>query len=216
MAVINDMEVRGVIVGVFQENCWIIASPKSKEAIVIDPGDEPETIFELAKDMGVNIKMIVNSHAHADHILAVNAVKHQYNAPFYMHSLETDVLSASLSGIYSRLGREEEPPPTLDAYLKDGDKVDVSGLSLQVIHTPGHTPGSTSFYTNGLLFSGDTLFRQSIGRTDMPGGDGQLIIQSIKQKLLTLPEETIVLPGHMQETTIRQEKYTNPFVGTSM
>ena len=215
MEVINDMEVRGVIVGVFQENCWIIASPKSKEAIVIDPGDEPEKIFELAKDMGVNIKMIVNSHAHADHILAVNAVKLQYSAPFYMHSLEIDVLAASLSGIYSRLGREEEPPPTLDAYLKDGDKVDVSGLSLQVIHTPGHTPGSTSFYTNGLLFSGDTLFRQSIGRTDMPGGDGQMIIQSIKQKLLTLPEETIVLPGHMQETTIRQEKYTNPFVGMS-
>ena len=110
------------------------------------------------------------------------------------------------------MGQSIEPPPDPDRLLADGDVVEVDGLKLQVIHTPGHTQGSLAFYTEGMLFSGDTLFRGSIGRTDLPGGNHQQEMNSIVDKLMTLPDDTVVLPGHMQETRIGQERQTNPFV----
>ena len=212
MPVINEVEVRGIVVGVFQENCYIVASSKTKEAIVIDPGDEPERVLELAKDMGVHIKLIANSHAHTDHILGVRGVQEQTSAQFLIHASEVPLLQQGTGGMMRRLGRPEEPPPEPGGFVAEGDTVSVAGLDLKVIHTPGHTPGSVSYYVNGLLFSGDTLFRGSIGRTDFPGGSHQQIMESIITKLLALPDDTIALPGHELETTIRQERFTNPFV----
>ena len=212
MPVINAIEVRGIVVGVFQENCYIVASPKTKEAIVIDPGDEPERVLELAKDMGVHIKLIANSHAHGDHILGVRGVQAKTSAPFLIHSSEVPVLEQGTAWISQMTGRPEEPPPKPDGLLSDGDTVSVAGLNLKAIFTPGHTPGSVSYYVNGLLFSGDTLFRGSIGRTDMPGSSYKQIMHAIINKLLVLPDETVVLPGHELETTIRQERSTNPFI----
>ena len=212
MDVINEVQLRGIVVGVFRENCYVVASPKTKEAIVIDPGDEPERVLELARDMGVHIKLIANSHAHIDHILGVRGIQEQTSAPFLIHASEVPVLQAGSQGMARWLGRADEPLPVPNAFMAEGDTVSVAGLDLKAIHTPGHTPGSVSYYVNGLLFSGDTLFRGSIGRTDFPGGSSQQIMQSIISKLLVLPDETIVLPGHELETTIREERSTNPFI----
>ena len=212
MPVVSEAEVRGIVVGVFRENCYVVASPRTKEAIVIDPGDEPERVLELARDMGVRIKLIANSHAHGDHILGVRGVQASTEAPFLIHSSEVPVLEQGVGRMLSMLGRPDEEPPRPDGFVEHGDKVSVAGLDLRVIHTPGHTPGSVSYYVNGLLFSGDTLFRGSIGRTDMPGGSYEQIMRGILTRLLALPDDTIVLPGHELETTIKQERATNPFI----
>ena len=204
--------VRGIVVGVFAENCWIIGSRRTGEAIAIDPGDQPEEILALAKDMGLSIKVIANSHAHIDHILGVRGVQQATGARFLMHPGELAIAKSAAGSAAALLGRPVEPPPDPDAHLQDGDEVEVAGVKLKVIHTPGHTPGSLSFYTEGMLFSGDTLFRGSIGRTDLPGGDYAQEMSSIVDRLLALPDETIVLPGHMQETQIGIERQTNPFV----
>jgi hydroxyacylglutathione hydrolase len=212
MTVINEMEIRGIVVGVFQENCYIIASQKTKEAIIIDPGDEPERILELAKDMGVTVKVIASSHGHGDHVMAISSIKEVKDIPFLIHNFELPVLQRSNQSMKDYLGSNVPEIPNPDGYVVDNGKVSVSGLDLHVIHTPGHTPGSVSYFVNGLLFSGDTLFRGSIGRTDLPGGNYNQIMQAITTKLLALPNDTIVLPGHMLQTTIGDERYSNPFI----
>ncbi len=212
MEVANELMVRGVVVGVFQENCWVIGSRRTREAVVIDPGDEPETILALARDMGLNVKQIICSHAHVDHIMGVRGVQERTGAGFLLHPDDLGIARSMPRTAARWLGYEPPPPPEPDAPLADGDTVEVDGLQLRVIHTPGHTPGSISYYTEGLLFSGDTLFRQSIGRTDLPGGDYNQIMRSIIGKLLTLPDETIVLPGHGPATTIERERLTNPYL----
>lgn len=213
MEVANQIMVKGIVVGVFQENCWIIGSRHSGEAICIDPGDQPEEILALAKDMGVRITHIANSHAHIDHVLGVQGVKAATGAKFLLHHQDIDLLRDGFDISADRFGlMPGQRPPMPDDYLEDGDIVEVDGVSLQVLTTPGHTPGSVSFYTRGLLFSGDTLFKESIGRTDLPGGSFEEEMTSISQKLLSLPPETIVLPGHMAQTTIEHETKYNPFV----
>lgn len=209
---VTEIIIKGIVVGVFQENCWIIGNRRTGEAICIDPGDQPEEILALAKDMGVVIKAIANSHAHVDHILGVRGVQAATGAKFFMHRGELPIAAQAARSALMFTGQEVEPPPDPDFFPEDGDVVEVEGVKLSVIHTPGHTPGSLSYYTEGLLFSGDTLFQGSIGRTDLPGGDYAQEMDSIVDKLLTLPDDTIVLPGHMQETRIGFERQANPFV----
>jgi glyoxylase-like metal-dependent hydrolase (beta-lactamase superfamily II) len=204
--------VRGIVVGVFAENCWVIGSRRSGEAIVIDPGDQPEEILALARDMGVTVKAIANSHAHLDHILGVRGVQAETGATFLLHPQDLEIARGASMSAARMLGRPVEPPPEPDGLLVDGDEIAVDGLKLKVLHTPGHTQGSVSFYTEGMLFSGDTLFRGSIGRTDLPGGNYLQEMASIVDILLALPDETVVLPGHMDETRIGHERQTNPFV----
>ena len=213
---VNELVLRGMVVGVFQENCWVIGNRRTGEAICIDPGDQPEEILAMARDMGVKIKAIANSHAHVDHILGVGGVKHETGAKFLMHRDEAAIAAQAAKSALMFTGQEVPDPPAPDHNLEDGDVVEVAGVKLTVIHTPGHTPGSLSFYTDGMLFSGDTLFAGSIGRTDLPGGDYDQEMASIIDKLLVLPDETIVLPGHMRETRIDAEKLTNPFVRQEM
>ncbi len=208
----SELLIRGIVVGVFAENCWIVGSRRTGEAICIDPGDQPDEILALALDMGVAIKRIANSHAHIDHILGVRGVQRSTGAQFLLHEGDLGIARDSGRHAAMMLGREDEPAPDPDAFLADGDVVEVEGLKLRVIHTPGHTQGSVSFYTKGLLFSGDTLFRGSIGRTDLPGGNYEQEMASIVDKLLALPDDTVVLPGHMEETRIGHERKTNPFV----
>ena len=209
---VSELIVKGIVVGVFAENCWVIGNRRTSEGIVIDPGDQADDILAMAKDMGVNIKVIANSHAHVDHILGVREVQEKTGAKFLMHEGELSIAKSAASSAKMFTGQDVEPPPDPDAYLNDGDEIDVDGVKLKVIHTPGHTPGSLSFYTEGMLFSGDTLFRGSIGRTDLPGGDYAQEMASIVDRLMELPDETVVLPGHMQETQIGMERKTNPFV----
>jgi hydroxyacylglutathione hydrolase len=209
-----ELEVRGVVVGLFQENCWIVGSRSRGEAVVIDPGDEPEEILALARDMGVKITRVLASHAHLDHILAARDVVEATGAPFLLHADDVGIANNMPQSALQWLGRSVLPPPPVDAFPTDGQDIEVAGVSLRVMHTPGHTPGSVSLYAAEahLLFSGDTLFRESIGRTDLPGGDTETIARSIREKLYALPDDTRVLPGHMQETTIAHERTHNPFV----
>jgi hydroxyacylglutathione hydrolase len=211
-ASVSELIVRGIVVGVFAENCWVVGNRRTGEAIAIDPGDQPEEILAMARDMGVTIKVIANSHAHIDHILGVRGVQSATGAKFLLHEGDLAIAQTAAGSAASFLGRSVEPPPDPDSYPADGDEIDVEGVKLKVIHTPGHTPGSLSFYTEGMLFSGDTLFQGSIGRTDLPGGDYDQEMASIVDRLLTLPDDTVVLPGHMRETRIGVEKQTNPFV----
>jgi|TARA_B110000438_G_scaffold19878_1_gene18240 hydroxyacylglutathione hydrolase len=211
----NELMINGLVVGVFQENCWIIGNKKTGEAICIDPGDEPQKILDLAKDMSVKIKYIVNSHAHVDHIMGVAGVFEKTESNFLLNKNDLSLLQNGWMDSAERLGiGTEQAPPDPTGFVNEGDRVAVSGLSLQVIETPGHTPGSVSYYCQEakILFSGDTLFKASIGRTDFPGGDYGQEMTSICDKLLQLPEETVVLPGHMEETSIKFEKEHNPFV----
>jgi glyoxylase-like metal-dependent hydrolase (beta-lactamase superfamily II) len=209
---VTELMVRGIVVGVFAENCWVVGSRRTREGIVIDPGDQPEEILALARDMGVTVKAIANSHAHLDHILGVRGVQAETGATFLLHQQDLEIARGAAESASRWLGRPVEPPPEPDALLSDGDEVEVQGLKLRVLHTPGHTQGSVSFYTEGMLFSGDTLFRGSIGRTDLPGGNYEQEMSSIVDRLLALPDETVVLPGHMDETRIGHERQTNPFV----
>ncbi len=209
---VTELMVKGLVVGLFQENCWIIGSRRTGEAIVIDPGDEAERILHLASDMGVRPQLIVNSHAHVDHILAVPAVQRATGARFLLHPHDNDLAAQAAASALRWTGMEVEPPPAPDAPLAHGDIVEVAGVRLRVLHTPGHTQGSVCFYTEGLLFSGDTLFLGSVGRTDLPGGNHGQMMTSIIDELLVLPDETIVLPGHMRETRIGHERATNPFI----
>jgi hydroxyacylglutathione hydrolase len=209
---VTEVIVRGIVVGVFQENCWVIGNRRTGEAICIDPGDQPEEIMAMAREMGVAIKAIANSHGHVDHILGVRDVQRQTGAKFYLHQDERAIAAMAAQIALRFTGQAAEDPPVPDFSPEDGDEIEVEGVKLRVIHTPGHTPGSLSFYTDGLLFSGDTLFAGSIGRTDLPGGDYEQEMASIIDKLLVLPEETVVLPGHMLETRIGAEKEMNPFV----
>ena len=211
-ATVSEIMVRGIVVGVFAENAWVIGNRRTGEAIAIDPGDQPEEILAMARDMGVAIKLIANSHAHIDHILGVRGVQLATGAKFLLHQGDLPIARNAAGTAAGFLGRPVEPPPDPDAYPADGDEIDVDGVKLKVIHTPGHTPGSLSFYTEGMLFSGDTLFQGSIGRTDLPGGDYDQEMASIVDKLLTLPDDTVVLPGHMRETRIGFERQANPFV----
>lgn len=213
MEVANELLVRGIVVGVFQENCWVVGNRRTGEAICIDPGDQPDEILALARDMGVTIKYIANSHAHVDHILGVYGVHAATGAKFLLHEADLDLLRNGWKGMAARMGLDlSQGPPDPDAFVADGDLVEVDGLQLNAIATPGHTPGSVSYYADGMLFSGDTLFRGSIGRTDLPGGSLEQEMASICDRLLILPGDTIVLPGHMDETTIDFERANNPFV----
>jgi len=209
---VTELIVHGIVVGIFQENCWVIGNRRTGEAVCIDPGDEPDRILDMAKDMGVKIKAIANSHAHVDHILGVREIQRQTGAKFYLHAGEAPIAAMAVDTALRYTGQVTEPPPDPDFNPLDGDIIEVEGLQLTVIHTPGHTPGSLSYYTNGVLFSGDTLFQSSIGRTDLPGGDYDQEMASIVDKLLALPDETIVLPGHMAETRIGVEREMNPYI----
>ncbi len=208
---VNEIEVRGLIVGAFQENCWVIGNRRTREAICIDPGEQADDIVHMASEMGVTIKLIANSHAHLDHVLGVRGVQSADNASFLLHEADLDILRGAADSA-ARFGMQVEQPPDPDHYIDDAEQVEVDGVQLQVIHTPGHTRGSVCFYGHGVLFSGDTLFRNSIGRTDLPGGDFDQEMSSIVDRLLTLPDETIVLPGHMDQTTLGAERAQNPFI----
>jgi glyoxylase-like metal-dependent hydrolase (beta-lactamase superfamily II) len=209
---VQELMVRGIVVGAFQENCWVIGNRRSREAICVDPGDEPGEILAMAREMGVSIKYIANSHGHIDHVLGVAGIREATGARFLLHPADAEMVRNTSESAKRWMGAEIPNPPPPDAPLADGDEIDIDGVKLHVLHTPGHTPGSVCFYANGVVFAGDTLFAGSIGRTDLPGGDYDQEMGSIVERLLALPDDTIVLPGHMDQTTIGQERQRNPYV----
>ena len=208
----TQLMVRGVVVGLFQANCYIIGSRQTGEAICFDPGDDVDEIKALAREMRVTITKIVCSHGHLDHIMAVRALKEETGAPFLLHQSDLELARHLPESAMRLLSRTEPPPPDPDAFMSEGDDVEIPGLSMKVLHTPGHTPGSICLYGGGMLFSGDTLFQGTVGRTDMAGGSMPQLLDSIVTKLMALPDDTIVRPGHMDQTTIGAERRQNPYV----
>ncbi len=212
MATNETMILEGFPTGMFQENCFIAGCPETKEAMIVDPGDEAEQILAALERNDLTAKLIVVTHEHIDHIGAVEAVRQATNAPVAMHALAYDGTAAQSQTALMMLGRPMPRMGPPEVFLDEGHDVQVGKLKFQVLFCPGHTPGHICLYGEGVLFSGDVLFQLSIGRFDLPGGDGPQLLRSIRDKLWPLPDDTIVLPGHGPATTIGQEKQFNPFI----
>jgi hydroxyacylglutathione hydrolase len=201
-------------VGMLQCNCSIFGDEQTRDAIVVDPGDEIGAIQEILARHGLHVKAIVITHAHIDHIGGAAKLKRATGAPVYMNENDAELhdhLDVQASWL-------DMPPPErteIDTPAREGDALQLGETTFHVIHTPGHTQGSISLWipAENKLVAGDTLFRDSIGRTDLPGGNGRQIVESIREKLFKLPEDAIVIPGHGEVTSIAHEKRFNPFVG---
>jgi len=204
-------EIHTLMVGQLQTNCYILKS--GSEALIVDPGDEPERILRFIKTANVTPTHIVATHTHFDHVLGVDGVRKATKTPFMIHPDDLPMLQSMQSRVREFMGFEVPPPPKVDGYLKDGDLLRVGDETIRILHTPGHSPGSISLSSDGYVLTGDALFNQSIGRTDLPGGDLKILIHSIRDRLFKLDDDTIVHPGHGPETTIGDEKLANPFVG---
>jgi hydroxyacylglutathione hydrolase len=200
-------------VGLLACNCSVIGDEGTRQAIVIDPGDDIAEIVDILTRHRFKVEMIVITHAHIDHIGGAKKLRDLTGAPVYMHE-DDSVLAQNLDIQASWLGMETPENPGIDTLAREGDVLRTGAIEAHVLHTPGHTPGSLSLFLplEKKLIAGDTLFRGSVGRTDLPGGDSRVIAESIKEKLYKLPEDTIVIPGHGEETSIGREKKLNPFV----
>jgi len=207
----RGMVLRKIVVGDFQTNCYVVGCQTTRIGLVIDPGGDPDAILQAVKDMKLNVSTIVNTHGHIDHILANEDVKSATKAELLIHKSDGLMLQNPSLNLSSLFSCNLTSPPA-DRFLKEGDTVKVGSVLLSVVHTPGHTEGGISLTGQGMVFCGDTLFAGSVGRTDFPGGSFKLLIESIRTKLLCLPEATIVLAGHGPNTTIGEESENNPFL----
>jgi len=206
------MILEGFPVGPAGANCYIVGDESAAEVFIIDPGGEPDRILGRLGQLKVDPVAIVNTHGHFDHVQGVDAVRRATRAPFWIHAEEREVLLQGPARAKQLFGLDIPPSPEPDRWLEDGDRLRAGGLTLLVRHTPGHSPGGVCLLGEGLAFVGDTLFAGSVGRADLPGADFETLLASIRRVLLPLPDETICYPGHGLETTIGQEKRTNPFL----
>jgi len=206
------MILEALMVGPLGVNCYIVGDDKTREAIVIDPGGNAREILDTLRHGRLTPIAIVATHAHFDHLLALDEVRAQTRAPFLLHAEEAEMLTNAPLGA-RMFGFAFPPPAPADRLLRDGDEVRVGEIALKVLHTPGHSPGGMCLWHDNHVFVGDTLFQGGIGRVDLPGGDYATLMRSIRDKLLTLPDGTVVYPGHGDATTIGEERQLNPFLG---
>lgn len=196
----------------FGTNTYLVWDEKSKEAVLFDVAAPSQKLANEIRELGLNLKYLFLTHGHGDHIAGIEMIKNEFTVELGIHELDAEMLTNAQQNL-STYWNQNVVAPQADLYFKDGDKFQVGELEIKVIHTPGHTKGGVCFLIANILISGDTLFAESIGRTDLPGGDYQILLNSIKEKLFTLPGNTVVYPGHGPETTIEDEKVGNPFVG---
>ncbi len=197
--------------GVYAANCYLVYEENNREAIIIDPGGDADDIIAKVEELGLDAKYIILTHGHGDHIAGVEAIKDRFNIPVAIHKKDKDILEDSDRNFSSTMAMGAVEV-VADILLEEGDRIEFGGLIGKIIHTPGHTPGGITINIENCLFTGDTLFAGSIGRTDFPGGSFEDIINSIKDKLLIYPDETLVYPGHGVSSTIKGEKDNNPFL----
>ena len=207
----SDLEVVSLPNGQFAENCYLVADRRTREAVIIDPGEEPGMFLAELDTRAWSPGAIWLTHAHIDHIIGVGAVHAATGAPIYLHPLDRPLYDA-LPQYGGWVGLQLESPPPPDRELRPGQVIKVGGFEFTVRFTPGHSPGSVSFVGNGMVFGGDVLFNGSVGRTDLPGGDAGTLMASIQSQLLSLPDSTVVHSGHGPDTTIGVERLTNPFL----
>lgn len=212
----NKPIIRQIPIGPLQVHTYLVACPKTKEAVLIDPAGEEEKITALIDEEDVKVKYILNTHGHSDHVLANQRLKQILSVPTCMHELDDQFFSQKDAREES--SKEFGLPPTepVDIKLKDGNVLELGTLRIEVIHTPGHTPGSVCYLVSGNLFTGDTLFVGAVGRTDLKGASLETLLDSLEKKLLPLPAETIVWPGHdygeTPTSTIGREMEENPYI----
>ena len=203
-----------IVVGDLQTNCYIYGSTAQKEVIVIDPGGDVERIVAVLYRLTARVRSIVNTHGHVDHIVANRALKKRTGAEVLIHRADAGMLIDARKNFSGMLAEPVTSPPA-DRLLEGGDVIQVGDLQLKVAHTPGHSPGGISLLGDGVVFTGDTLFAGSIGRWDFPGASYNLLLASVRNKLLVLDDNTVVYPGHGPATTIGEEKQHNPFFSSS-
>ncbi len=193
---------------------YLVGDQESGDALVIDPAEETDALIEAAEKNKVKIRYIVNTHGHVDHTGGNVDMKEKTGAEIIIHEDDADMLVSTPEAMLRMFGAKQSPPA--DRTVRDGDFIDIGSIRLQVIHTPGHSPGSMVLFIDGYAFTGDTLFVEAVGRSDFPGGSGEVMFDSIQRKICTLPDETVVLPGHnygsMPTSTIGHEKKFNPFL----
>lgn len=207
------MKVQCHTIGSLGTNCYFLINEDTKETLVVDPAEHGDVISRKLQEQGLALKGILLTHGHGDHIMAVEELRSAHKVPVLAHEAEEKLLADPSLNLSFNIFRKKISIP-VDELLKDGDIVELAGLSLKVLHTPGHTLGGCCYYSeaDGVLISGDTLFCGSVGRTDFPGGSMSTLVRAIREKLLVLPDETRVYPGHSEMTTIGQEKKWNPFL----
>ena len=207
------MKIKKYVVGMIGTNCYLVINEETKESVMVDPGAYPAKVKNAVKEQGLKLKAVLLTHAHFDHIMGLSDVMEDVKVPVYVEEADLPMMTdgeSNLSSTYVRGGyRFEEAVP-----VSDGQQLEIAGFQFRVIHTPGHTQGGVSYYVEkeGVLFSGDTLFCCSVGRSDFATSSTSALIRSIKEKLFLLPDETKVFPGHMGATTIGNEKVNNPYV----
>jgi hydroxyacylglutathione hydrolase len=208
------MFIQQIEVGRFSVFAYLLGEETGGEGLVIDPADGAEEIIALAKAKKITIRTILNTHAHVDHIMGNEEMKRKIGAKILIHEDDAPLLTRTPRSLLVMFGARPSPPA--DQTVKDGEIIRVGESSLKVLHTPGHSPGGLCLYGEGMVFTGDTLFVGGLGRTDLPGGSWEIMLNSIRTKLLTLPEETIVYPGHnygpASKSTIKNERLYNPFL----
>lgn len=205
----DSMIIKTLVVGPLQVNCHIIGDERTGKAMVIDPGDEPDMIMNVIRINGLSVEYIVCTHGHFDHVGAVADVKKETGAKIVLHQGDLELYS-SAAELAHYFGMELQPQPRPDIFVKEGDSINVGMLSFAVYQSPGHSPGGIVLYGEGIVVTGDTLFAGAIGRTDLPGGDDRAIRKSLS-RLMSLPEDSVVLCGHGDSSTIGREKRENPF-----
>jgi hydroxyacylglutathione hydrolase len=200
-------------VGPFQENCYIVGDEATGTGVLFDPGDEATRIALAVEQTHLEISKIIITHAHIDHVGAVTTLVDEYACPVLMHR-EAEPMLRQLPSQALMMGVRFGKVPNVDGYIEDGEVVRVGDLSFAALYTPGHAPGHLAFYSadEGVVISGDALFAGSVGRVDLPGGSMEVLMRSINERLLTLPDDTVVLSGHGPETTIGDERAHNPFL----
>lgn len=209
------MIIKQMIVGHMEVCCYLIGCPQTRRALFIDPAGNEDELVQATKKIGLEVQYVVNTHGHPDHTCGNKRIKELTGAPVIMHELDDDFFqNPKMRMFYRQMGFDPAPPA--DIRIKDKDVVTVGSISLMTIHTPGHTPGAICLYSEGNLFTGDTLFVGAVGRTDLPGGSFETMLESIKERILPLPDDTIVWPGHnyadSPSSTLREEKATNPYI----
>lgn len=201
-----------VHVGITQTNCYVVGCKETREGVVIDPGGHPKRVLKAVEEDGLTIRYVLNTHCHFDHMGANAEMVAATGAPLALHPAELPILQAQGGATWFGVAVSESPMP--DVELEDGQVLEVGTLRFRVLHTPGHSPGGVTFYLaqQGVAFDGDVLFAGGVGRTDLPGGDWDTMLRSIREVLFKLPDETVLYPGHMSKTTVGHERAHNPWL----